>query len=99
MRVPLCTTDFLHRAEVAHGARTAVVDEPGAEGTLGTLTYTELAARARGLAARLDDLGIPVGGRVGFVSPNGARFLIALYATGMSGRILVPINFRLQAAE
>jgi acyl-CoA synthetase (AMP-forming)/AMP-acid ligase II len=36
---------------------------------------------------------------VGIVSPNAARFLVAFFGVSGSGRILVPINFRLNAGE
>ena len=75
------------------------MDEPGAPGSLGTLTYGELEARARGMALALDDLGVAHGERVAIVSPNSARFLTAFFGVSGFGRILVPINFRLTADE
>ncbi len=101
MKVPLTTTDFLHRAELCYGARRGVVDEPGApqDGGLGSLTYGELAVRARALAAGFDELGIGVGERVAVVSQNSARLLELLLAGTASGRVIVPINFRLSRDE
>jgi acyl-CoA synthetase (AMP-forming)/AMP-acid ligase II len=99
MKVPLTTADFIDRAEAVYGDRTAVIDEPGAVDSLGTLTYAELARRGRALAAGLDELGVDPGDRVAVVSQNAARLLELLYAVPSCGRILVPINFRLQAAE
>ncbi|MHB1988981.1 MAG: AMP-binding protein [Acidimicrobiales bacterium] len=99
MLVPLTISDFLDRGASAYPERVAVVDEPGTPGSLGQLSYRQLAARASGMAAALDDLGVPVGGRVGIVSPNAARFMIAFFGVSGSGRILVPINFRLNASE
>ena len=99
MDVPLTTQDFIDRAEVAYGDAVAVIDEPGVPGDLGTLTYAQFAARARAFAAALDALGLPAGARVAIVSPNCARFLIALHGATGSGRILVPVNFRLKPAE
>ena len=58
-----------------------------------------MARRARAIAAGLDELGIAVGERVAMVSHNSARLLTALYGVSGSGRILVPINFRLVAEE
>jgi acyl-CoA synthetase (AMP-forming)/AMP-acid ligase II len=97
--VPLTIGDFLERAAQIYGDRTAVVDEPGTPGSLGTQTYLELSARARGMALALDDMGIDHGERVAIVSPNAARFLIAFYGVSAYGRILVPVNFRLVAEE
>ncbi|MGO9912501.1 MAG: AMP-binding protein, partial [Acidimicrobiales bacterium] len=99
MFVPLTISDFLDRAALVYPDRVAVVDEPGTPGSYGRLTYGQLAARARGMAAALDGLGVPVGGRVGIVSPNSARFMVAYFGVSGSGRALVPINFRLNASE
>ncbi len=100
MFVPLTVTDFLERAELVFGDREAVVDEldpPG--GSLGRVSYRQFAAMARSLAVCLDDLGLGAGERVAIVSPNAARFLVALFGVSAYGRVLVPINFRLTADE
>ena len=100
MHVPLTLSDFLYRAELVHGHRVAVVDEPDPPGGgLGSITYGELGDMARSLAAALDELGIAEGARVAIVSPNSARFVISLFGVSAYGRVLVPINFRLNAAE
>jgi fatty-acyl-CoA synthase len=99
MRVALTVADFLDRAALVYGHRTAVVDEPGVPGSLGTLTYAELAVRARGMATALDGLGVEHGERVAIVSPNSGRFLVSYFGVSGYGRILVPINFRLTADE
>ena len=99
MFVPLTVSDFLDRGAFVFSDRVAVVDEPGVPGDLGRMTYGELQQRALGLAAALDDLDVPVGGRVAIVSPNAARFLVAFFGVSGSGRVLVPINFRLTASE
>ena len=59
----------------------------------------EMARRAKAMAAGLDALGIAPGERVAMVSHNSARLLTALFGVSGSGRILVPINFRLVAEE
>jgi acyl-CoA synthetase (AMP-forming)/AMP-acid ligase II len=51
------------------------------------------------MAAGLDALGIGVGERVAIVSHNSARLVTALFGVSGSGRILVPVNFRLVAEE
>ena len=100
MEVPLTVLDFLDRAETAFAAREAIVDEPDPPGGgLGRLTYGELAAKARSLAIALDGMGVGRGERVAIISPNSARFLIALSGVPAFGRVLVPINFRLNRAE
>jgi fatty-acyl-CoA synthase len=99
MRVPLTVGDFLERAATVYGDRVAVVDEPGRPGDLGELTYTQLRNRARNLAATLDRMGVAHGERVAIVSPNAARFLISFFGVSGYGRVLVPINFRLNSEE
>jgi fatty-acyl-CoA synthase len=99
MRVALTVADFLNRAALVYGHRIAVVDEPSAPGSFGTLTYRALEARARGMALALDDLGVEHGERVAIVSPNSGRFLTSYFGVSGYGRTLVPINFRLTADE
>ena len=99
MLVPLTIGDFLHRGAVAYPDRVAVYDEPGIAGALGTLTYRELEARARGMALALERLGVDQGDRVAIVSPNSAKFLVSLFGVSAYGRVLVPMNFRLKAEE
>jgi fatty-acyl-CoA synthase len=100
MRVPLTTRDFLDRAELVYGDRIGIVDEPDQPaGPLGGLTYREVARRARAISAGLDALGVGEGERVAVVSHNSARLLELLYAVPSSGRVLVPINFRLSPGE
>src|ERR1700722_10250436 len=99
MRVPLTIGDFLSRGAAVYGDRSAVIDEPGTTGSLGTLTYAELESRARGMALALDALGVAHGERVAIVSPNAARFQISYFGVSAYGRVLVPVNFRLNAEE
>src|ERR1700733_1900897 len=99
MRVALTVADFLNRAALVYGHRTAVVDESSAPGSFGTLTYQALEARARGMALALDDLGVEHGERVAIVSPNSGRFLTSYFGVSGYGRVLVRINFRLTADE
>jgi fatty-acyl-CoA synthase len=100
MRVPLTVNDFLRRAELVYGDRIAIVDEPDQPASSwGSIDYREMARRARALAAGLDALGVGVGERVAMVSHNSARLMTALFGVSGSGRVLVPINFRLVAEE
>ncbi len=99
MKVPLTIADFLHRGALVYPNRPAFVDEPGTAGTLGTITYRSLDRRARGVASALDDLGVGPGERVAVVSPNAARFGVLFYGVSGSGRVLVPVNYRLNADE
>jgi acyl-CoA synthetase (AMP-forming)/AMP-acid ligase II len=99
MRVPLTVGDFLDRAAFVYGERTAVIDEPGTPGSFGTITYTQLEARARGMALALDEMGVGHGERIALVSPNASRFLTSYFGVSGYGRVLVPINFRLNSDE
>src|SRR6201997_3730232 len=51
------------------------------------------------MALALDAMGVGQGERVAIVSPNAARFLISYFGVSAYGRILVPVNFRLNAEE
>ena len=100
MIVPFSISDFLDRGVTVYGDRVGVVDEPDQPaGSLGSLTYAELGALARRQAARLDELGIGPGERVAVVSHNSARLLTSFFGVAGSGRVLVPINFRLRPDE
>ncbi len=100
MKVPLTVVDFLRRAEEVYPDRIAIVDEPDQPApSWGRMTYAEMAAKARAQAAGLDALGVAQGERVAVVSQNSARLLTSFFGVSGSGRILVPINFRLVAEE
>jgi len=97
---PLNVKDFLDRAETVYPDRIGFTDEPSQPApSLGAVSYGRLAQLARRQAARLDSLGVPVGGRVAIVSQNAGRMLTSFFGVSGWGRILVPINFRLQPAE
>jgi fatty-acyl-CoA synthase len=100
MQVPLTVADFLARGETAFAQSVAVVDEPvqPAPPVL-TSSYRELGARVRAWQAGLDALGVGVGERVAVVSHNCARVLELLHAVPGSGRVCVPVNFRLRPDE
>jgi acyl-CoA synthetase (AMP-forming)/AMP-acid ligase II len=100
MKVPLTTRDFLDRAELVYGDRVAIVDEPDQPApSLGEITYREVARRARAMQAALDRLGVGEGERVAVVSHNSGRLLEMLLGVPSSGRVLVPVNFRLSPDE
>jgi acyl-CoA synthetase (AMP-forming)/AMP-acid ligase II len=100
MKTPLVTNDFIDRAVFVYGQRTGVVDEPDQPGgSLGELTNSDVDRMAKSLAAALDELGIGFGERIAIVSKNAARMLVSFFGVTSHGRILVPINFRLQRDE
>ena len=100
MKVALTVNDFLERAALVYGDRIGAVDEPDQPASsLGELTYRRMAELANSEALALDHLGIGFGERVAIVSHNAARLLVSFFGVSGSGRILVPINFRLNAEE
>ena len=100
MKVALTVRDFLDRAETVYPDRVAVIDEPDQPASsLGSLTYRELAHRARAQAAGLDRLGVGRGERVAIVSQNSGRLLSGFWGVSGWGRTYVPVNFRLARAE
>ncbi len=100
MKRSLLVSDFLNRAAWVYPDRLAIIDEPDQVAqAFGPFTYAQFQDRAHGLSAYLDEIAMPVGGRVAIVSHNAARFLAAFYGVCGSGRVLVPINFRLTHDE
>ena len=93
MEVPLLTDDFLCRPARLYPNKTAVVD--GAR----RFTYAELQARVNRLSHALLSLGVKPDDRVCILSPNSHFFLESFYATSQIGAVLVPLNYRLVAAD
>ena len=93
MEVPLLTDDFLRRPVKLYPNKTAVVD--GAR----RYTYAELQARVNRLSHALLGLGVQPDDRVCILSPNSHFFLESFYATSQIGAVLVPLNYRLVAAD
>jgi acyl-CoA synthetase (AMP-forming)/AMP-acid ligase II len=98
MKVPLTIRDHLDRGAVAYPQRIGIIDEP-MPGSIGEITYADLARKAAAQAARLDKLGIGFGERIAIVSPNSGRLLVSFFGVAAYGRVLVPINFRLKPDE
>jgi fatty-acyl-CoA synthase len=64
-----------------------------------SFTYAELAGRVRRLANGLRRLGVTRGDRVAWLGPNHPAFLESLFASGLLGAALAPVNHRLGAGE
>ena len=100
METPLTIDTFLTRASRVYPDRLAIVDEPDQPASpWGDMTWGQVATKAKAQAAGLDKLGLDVGDRVAVVSHNAARLLVGLLAIPSSGRVIVPINFRLTREE
>jgi len=93
MQVPLLVNDFLRRASQLYPTKLAIVD--GSR----RYTYRDFQARANQLSHALLGLGIAQGDRVCILSPNSHFFLEAFYGTSQIGAVLVPLNYRLTAAD
>ncbi|HYE26711.1 MAG TPA: AMP-binding protein [Allosphingosinicella sp.] len=63
------------------------------------LTYAALDARAARAAGLLDSRGVGAGERVAILCRNRLAFFEALFACARLGAILVPLNWRMPAAE
>ncbi|MCK7625483.1 AMP-binding protein [Streptomyces sp. RS10V-4] len=100
MRTPMTVADFLNRAELGFRDSPGVVDEPHQPAVpVPESTYGRFAERVRAWQAGLDALGVGEGERVAVAAHNSARLLELLFAVPMSGRICVPVNFRLKPEE
>ena len=100
MHVPLTINDHLARATTTYGDRMGLIDEPDQPAiSLGSMTYREAGALSAAQAAMLDRYAVAVGERVAIVSQNSARMLLSFFGVSGSGRVLVPINFRLSPTE
>jgi fatty-acyl-CoA synthase len=78
------------RARIAPGQVALVGDD-------GSFTYAELAERVRRLANGLQRLGVGRGDRVAWLGSNHPAFLESLFASGLVGAALAPVNHRLAA--
>jgi acyl-CoA synthetase (AMP-forming)/AMP-acid ligase II len=63
------------------------------------LTYAQLAARIGRLAGGLRGLGIGLGDRVAWLGDNHAAFLESMFAAGLLGAAIAPVNHRLDPDE
>lgn len=62
-------------------------------------SYSDLAAESLGQVARLHSVGIRPGDRIAALIGNRPEMLTLLFACAREGAILVPLNYRLSAAE
>ena len=94
MREHPSTIDALLRLRAAHdGAKPAVVDRAT------RITYRELDATTRDLAAVFVDAGVRKGTRVGLIMPNSVRWVQIALALTRIGAVLVPLSTLLQPRE
>jgi fatty-acyl-CoA synthase len=87
----LTPLSFLAWAARVYPTKTAVIHGER------TFTYAEFAARARRLGSALARRGIGRGDTVAIMAPNVPAMLEAHYGVPMTGAILNPLNYRLDA--
>jgi fatty-acyl-CoA synthase len=63
------------------------------------LTYGQVDARAKALAAALHELGIGAGDRIALDLPNWPEFVVAMFAAAKLGATIVPLNPRYTVPE
>jgi len=93
METPLTPLEFARRARLLYPEREAVVD-----GAL-RLTYAQFFERCDRWSAALQRLGVGAGDRVVVIAPNTHAMLEQFYAVPQLGAVVVPLNFRLSAAD
>jgi len=93
VEVALTPLDFARRTRRLHGSREAVVD-----GDL-RLSYEQFFDRCDRWSSALQRLGVRQGDRVATIAPNTHAQLAAFYAVPQIGAVLVPVNYRLTAAD
>jgi fatty-acyl-CoA synthase len=93
MQVPLLVNDFLRRAARLYPDKLAIVDGER------RFNYRDFQSRANQLSNALLAHGVGRGDRVCILSPNSHFFLESFYGTSQIGAVLVPLNYRLVAAD
>lgn len=93
MELPLTPLSFADRTRKLYPGREAVVDENL------RLTYEQLFERCDRWSAALQAMGVQQGDRVAYISPNTHAQLESFYSVPQIGAVLVPINYRLIAAD
>ncbi len=63
------------------------------------LSYSDFKAAAQNIASALQSSGFAEADRAAIIMSNQSKWLIAAYAVFYSGGVLVPIDFKLTAAE
>ncbi len=63
------------------------------------LTYRQFREAAEALAAALEDSGFAAGDRAAIIMTNQPKWLISAYAIFFAGGVVVPLDYKLSAAE
>ncbi|HVT64715.1 MAG TPA: FadD3 family acyl-CoA ligase [Mycobacteriales bacterium] len=92
-RVPQTIPELLEATAARRGDAPAVID-----GGL-VLTYSDLLAESRAVAAALVARGVRAGERVSIWMPNSWRWIVAVLGIWQAGAVLVPVNTRFKGIE
>src|SRR5580700_10892094 len=93
MEIPLTPLEFARRALRLYPEREAVVDGER------RFSYAQFLTRCARWSAALQKLGVQPKDRVLVIAPNTHAMLEQFYAVPQIGAILVPVNYRLTAAD
>ena len=93
MQVSLSPLEFARRAHALYAERQAVVDGDS------SWTYRQFFDRCDRWAAALLRLGVRPRDRVAYIAPNCHAQLESFYSVPQIGAVVVPINYRLTAAD
>jgi len=93
MEIPLSPLDFARRARHLYPDYEAVVDLDH------RFTYRSFFDRCDRWSSALQSLGVRQGDRVAYISSNTHAQLESFYAVPQIGAVLVPVNYRLTAAD
>lgn len=92
-----CLGDALYNAIVPHQSRVALI-EADRRRESGRWTYRELADTAVRIQSAMQEDGVQAGDRVAIVASNQGRWLLSATAAFWAGAVLVPIDYKLDAA-
>src|SRR5262249_12037347 len=88
----------LKDALIAFSAETCLI-EADREREKERLTYNDFQNRAHPFARALQDSGFSAGDRASIIMTNQSKWLLSAYAVFFSGGVLVPLDYKLNAAE
>ena len=87
------------RAALDHWPGEVCLIEADRERETSRLTYRQFGEAAGPLAAALEDSGFVAGERAAIIMTNQSKWLITAYAVFFTGGVLVPLDYKLSAAE
>jgi fatty-acyl-CoA synthase len=87
--------EWVARRALRRPTATALIDADTGQVT----SYAELDDEVRAMAAALHDLGVRRGDRVALIMENSPAFVHVMFGAANLGAVVVPVNFRLAAAE